>query len=533
MCFLEVIKNYSDKKYKIIVLLFFVIFFLVDIFSVGNYGYSTDENLQRNLGIQAVDLILKNDKAIYESVNTYHGTTFTMIADIIERTFRISNFFFMRHCLSFLLFFASIVFFYFLCKKIFKSWKSGLLGSLFLFLSPRIFVDSFYNPKDLPFLSFFIIAIFTLYIFLETKNIKFAFFHGVATSFAAGMRIIGVLIPVITIIFFIIDFAFEIKQDKSTEHSDVLKKVQALLVYLFVFIVLLCVLMPVLLPNFTANLTAAFHDATDYNNNNPSLFLGHWIESFKIPRSYLPVWMAITIPVFYLVLFIAGLCSFFTALRKNLFIFYRQNKLLIIAVLWFFIPVLDQVIQKTNIYNGWRQMYFVYPALLIFSVNGIKWIYDLLKKINLKYYNVLAAVTAIIIILNLGFISFVMLRIYPYEYAYFNFFAGKDLGVAEKNFTLDYWGMSYKYGLDYILKNDNRKKITYTTINGGSNLGPTLMYLFPKKDRDRLVYVAELTNADYYLSGYFYRNMEKVDIKKKIYTISIEGAPLVGIYKLK
>ncbi len=530
MCFLEVIKNYSDKKYKIIVLLFFVIFFLVDIFSVGNYGYSTDENLQRNLGIQAVDLILKNDKAIYESVNTYHGTTFTMIADIIERTFRISNFFFMRHCLSFLLFFASIVFFYFLCKKIFKSWKSGLLGSLFLFLSPRIFVDSFYNPKDLPFLSFFIIAIFTLYMFLETRSVKFAFFHGLAAGFAAAMRIIGILIPIITVLFFIIDFVLERRQDKSSGYSDVLKKVQVLLIYLFVFAIVFCMMMPVLLADPITNLAAAINNMADYPRNSLSLFLGQQITSFEIPRSYLPAWMAVTTPIFYIILFLVGLCSFFAAVRKNLFTFYKENKYLIVALLWFFIPVLGQIILKTNIYNGWRQMYFVYPALLVFAVSGIKWTYDLLKKNGLKYYSISAVIVATLIILNLGFISFEMVKMHPYEYAYFNIFAGKDLGVVGQRFTIDYWGLSCKYGFDYILKNDDRKKITYTTDFSD---GDQIENLLPKSDRDKLEYVKDLANADYYITVYRYGTKESLDAKKIVYTLSVNGGSLMSIYKLK
>ena len=530
MRFLEVIKNYSEKKYKIIVSLFFIIFFIVGVFSVNKYGYTYDEDNQRELGIQALNLILKNDTAIYNATNKYHGTSFTLIADIIERTFRISNLFFIRHCLTFLLFFISIIFFYFLCKKIFKSWKFGLLGSFFLFLSPRIFVDSFYNPKDLPFLSFFIIAIFTLYMFLETRNIKFAFFHGLATGFAAAMRILGILIPVITILFFIIDFALEKKQDKFSGNSDVFKKVQVLLIYLFVFAVVFCMLMPVLLPDPITNLVAAIKTMADYPNYSPSLFLGQRINNLDIPRSYLPVWMTVTTPIFYIVLFMVGLCGFFAAIRKNLSTFYKENKFLIIAALWFFIPVLGQIILKSNIYNGWRHMYFVYPAFLIFAVNGIKWIYDLLKKINLKYYKVSSAIAVILIILNLGFISFEMLRMYPYEYAYFNIFAGKDLGVAQQRFTVDCWGLSFKYGLEYILKNDDREKITYTTLEG---FGSPIEWLFPKSDRDRLHYVSDLADADYCLSNYKNRTEENIDIKNKIHTISVNGGSLISIYKLK
>jgi len=530
MRYLEVFRGYAEKKYKIIVLLFFIIFLIVGVFSVNNYGYTYDEDNQRDLGIQAVDLILKNDQAIYSATNKYHGSSFTIIADIIERTFRISNLFFIRHCLTFFLFFASLIFFYFLCKKIFKSWKHGLLATLFLFLSPRIFVDSFYNPKDLPFLSFFIIAIFTFYMFLETRNVKFAFFHGIASAFAAGMRIIGLLIPLLTILFFVIDFILDEKQNQPSVHNDTYKKIQTLFIYLFIFIIAFCMVMPILLTNPIANLVATIKNMADFPHYSPSLFLGQRINNLDIPRSYLPVWMAVTTPIFYIVLFIMGLFGFFAAIRKSLSTFYKENKFLIIAALWFFIPVLGQIILSSNIYNGWRHMYFVYPALLIFAVSGIKWIYDLFKRKKLKFYSIYAAIAAILIVLNLGFISFEMIRIYPYEYAYFNVFAGKDLGVAEKRFTLDYWGLSFKYGLEYILKNDDREKITYTNLQG---FGSPMEWLLSEPDRDRLDYVSEFIDADYCLSIYKNGAEEGLDAKNKIHTISVNGGSLLSIYKLK
>ena len=304
------------------------------------------------------------------------------------------------------------------------------------------------------------------------------------------------------------------------------KKIQALLIYLFVFIAIFCILMPVLLPDPIANLVAAIKTMAHYPHDSISLFLGQWITSSEIPRSFLPVWMAVTTPIFYIVLFLAGLCGFFAAIRKNLVTFYKENKYLVVALLWFFIPVLGQIVLKSNIYNGWRHMYFVYPALLIIAVNGIKWIYDLLKKTNLKYYSVSAAIAAIIIMLNLGFISFEMIRMHPYEYVYFNIFAGKDLGVVEKRFTIDFWGMSYKYGLEYILKNDDRKKITYTTASGSAD---KKIYLFPKSDRDRLV-SAGPADAIIILIITDMGAKKRVDVKK-IYTIFVNGGSLISIYK--
>ena len=53
------------------------------------------------------------------------------------------------HLLNFLIFFISLIFFYKLVCKIFNSIYSGLLASLILFTSPRIFAESFYNSRDI------------------------------------------------------------------------------------------------------------------------------------------------------------------------------------------------------------------------------------------------------------------------------------------------------------------------------------------------------------------------------------------------
>ena len=45
-----------------------------------------------------------------------------------------------------------------------------LIGALFLFLSPRIFAESFYSQKDILFMSMFIINIYYAFHFLKLSN---------------------------------------------------------------------------------------------------------------------------------------------------------------------------------------------------------------------------------------------------------------------------------------------------------------------------------------------------------------------------
>ena len=69
----------------------------------------------------------------------------------------------------------------------------------------------------------------------------------------------------------------------------------------------------------------------------------------------------------------------------------------------------------------------------------------------------------------------------------------------KKNFELDYWGLTYREGLEYILKNDKRDtiKIACNTIMGKVNFD-----IFPLKEKKRLVYVKNPEEAVYYLSNY-------------------------------
>ncbi|GAJ22942.1 unnamed protein product, partial [marine sediment metagenome] len=49
-----------------------------------------------------------------------------------------------------------------------------------------------------------------------------------------------------------------------------------------------------------------------------------------------------------------------------------------------------------------------------------------------------------------------MIKNHPHQNVYFNFFAGKNI---KERFELDYWGLSYKQALEYVLENDSSEII--------------------------------------------------------------------------
>ena len=123
---------------------------------------------------------------------------------------------------------------------------------------------------------------------------------------------------------------------------------------------------------------------------------------------------------------------------------------------------------------------------------------------------------------------------HPNQYAFFNVLAGQD---PMKNFDGDYWGLSYRQGLEYIAENDNREKIKISVRNSP---GRHNIKILEKKDRDRFEYVENIKESDYYLTNYRWKMKEnyhlaKIDshpVGKEYFSVNIGQMKILGVYKI-
>ena len=181
---------YKNKLNNYLILLFFIYFFFS--FTIyKDYGISIDEPSTRFHGLVSFNYIigllnkfLFFNFTISESLpdlqNYEHrdyGVFFEIIAITVERILKLNNFneiFYLRHLITNIFFIFSSLFFAKIIFKFTKNLNFSLWGSIILYTTPRIFANSFYNNKDLIFLSvsciFFIIALSflnsTLYVML-------------------------------------------------------------------------------------------------------------------------------------------------------------------------------------------------------------------------------------------------------------------------------------------------------------------------------------------------------------------------------
>lgn len=521
-------KSVIEKRYKLIVILFFLIFLLIGIFIYGDYGISWDEPLQRNIGIVSVNYIMDNDQLLLISTDRDHGPIFEVLLITIERIFNLSNnsraIYFMRHLVTFLLFYASIFFFYKLCKHKFKNWKIGLLGSLFLILSPRIFAHSFYNSKDIPFLALFIISIYTLIRYLNNKTWYNAIFHAIACAFLIDIRILGIIVPLFTYYFFIADLLM-VKDPKIKTPKAIL----SFIIYITLLISCIILFWPTLWTGPFHNFIEAYKSMRGYLWPGSVLYIGNFINSMNLPWHYIPVWIVISTPILYTAGFTIGCFITIKLLLKNPIQSYIKQRNDYIFILWFFMPLATVILLKSTLYDAWRHMFFIYPAFLILSLTGLISSFNFIKiKLKGPGFKIISTVFILIIASSLIYTAQFMIRYHPYQNVYFNPLAGRDMKVIKNNFELDYWGLSYREALEYILENDKGETIKIYVTEG---VGFFNRNILKPGDKERLIYVENPEEANYFISNYRY-HPDEYPYENEFYSIEIGGAKIMIVYKL-
>lgn len=200
------------------------------------------------------------------------------------------------------------------------------------------------------------------------------------------------------------------------------------------------------------------------------LFNGVQYASTDIPRLYLPVLLGIQLTEPVWVLFLLGLAAAMFQLRE-------RREVLVLTAIWFVLPLAGFIINRTPLYDNFRQVFFILPP--VFLVAGI--VFEKIKRPVLQ-------VALIVLCVLPGAVDGI--RLHPYEYIYYNRFIGGVEG-AFRRFELDYWGTSYREAAQWI--NENAPERANVWVDGPAHL--LAMYLRP---RVRVYSLYEAERARYY-----------------------------------
>lgn len=524
-----------DSYRRLVVGLFFGLVVLLGLWRVPDYGSFIDEDSCRESGQVSLVYIYelvppgwlparaaerlaatapKNRLANYRDRD--YGVAFELPLAVVEKLTGYTDMgdvLRLRHRCVWLVCCAGLVAFYWLATRRLRSWRAGLLGVVFLLLSPRQFADFFYNSKDAVFLAVYLGSAATAAAFIRRPNAAWAAWHALACALAIDVRLMGVLVPVLTLALL----------GLRVWHGDYRgeRAGGAALLY--------CVLLPALVvagwPYLWAAPAERFWQALTNMSHfrwiGEMLYRGQLISTANpLPWHYPVVWLGLTTPLLYL----AGLAMALGQLGRQVgrrgWRLYSGDAEWQDLLLWGLGagPFLAVIVLHSTLYDGWRQLYFAYPPLLLLALGGLaagwRW-QPPWPAVRARW----RGAAAVAIAASLGLTASTMVQLHPLENLYFNALAGTH---PELRYEYDYWGLSFRQGLAWVLRHDARPVIRVRTNLPATDILNS--YLLPPADRARLV-IQRYPNgpAEYFMTSYRYHPQPYTGLGPPVYSLRVEG----------
>jgi hypothetical protein len=516
------------------------IFFFLALLAVGlstyrDYGISWDEPFSRQYGAvtlgyvaeQFAPSLLTRAPSDLPSLYTYgdrdHGVLFDAPAVALEVMLGIGdvkNVYLFRHLLTFLVALAGIYAVQRMADRRFLDWRIGLLAALFLVLTPRLFAESFYNSKDIVFMAIFAIAMNTAIRFVLCPSVKNALLHGLASAAAIDVRIMGVILPLTTVTVLIVRF---LKRE-----LPVLTFCRALVAYLSAACILVIAMWPWLWSDPIGNFFQALTNMQSARYYSGVRYLGHVVQSTDLPWHYVLVWISITTPILYLGLFLVGA---FGTLRqvvsRGIGLWASDEELQDILFFGLFAaPVAAVILLRPVLFDGWRHLYFIYPAFLLLAIRGWVSLWG-----NESAWTIRKSILTVFTAMSMVHTVAWMWKAHPFQNVYFNALAGTDL---RSRYDLDYWGLANRKALEFILKHDPGEEIDVYADSLMGSCGVT-MNMIDAQDRIRLRCPVDRNLARYVITNY--RLVKDPDDAKYatdfglFYQIRVDDEPILSVYR--
>lgn len=490
---------------------------IVSIFIFKDYGISWDEDTQRETGKLTYEYIFNDNQELLNWPDKDYGVAFELPLYMLEKALNLKDsrdIYLSRHLATHLFYLVGAFFLFLLIDLLYKNKWLATIGFLLLVLNPRIYAHSFFNTKDIPFMAMFIICLYLNAKAFKTKQIKYFILLGFSYGLLINLRLMGALLPFLSTLFLFFDYWIE-KDKTNLKLWLILTVISCLTLY---------VSWPYLWNNPFFNFYEAFRNMSKFRWGGHVLFNGDITKSRLIGWKYIPTWFSITTPILYLMSGLFGTVILVYYFIKSPYNYLRNilNRNFLVFLICFFGPVFVVIVLRSVLYDGWRQLYFIYPSFILLCVYGL----------HHGFKNGYKKTVLIITFLALFFASKFMVENHPLQHVYFNSLV--DTNTPEHlrlQFELDYWGTSYKQSYDYILNNDASKRITVKVENIPGTLNRLIL---PKNERNRIQLVETIEEADYFITNYrgHYQDYDGLE-SNKWHSIKVYNNSVNAIYKLK
>ncbi len=466
------------------------LFMLVGLVAAGDYGIGPDEVNQRRIAEANLNYILGQAESVAAGLSLYsdrvYGVAFELPLLLTQQALGLTDnhdIHRLRLTLTHLFFIVGAFCCYRLAWRLFDNRLIALLALLLFLLHPRLYAHSFVNSKDLPFLTLFAITLYLLERAFRRDTLGAFLLLGLAVGLLTNLRIMGAMLFPAIIAMRGLDL-FPAKPEPE-------RKAILLTAGLFVLAagLTLYALTPYAWTNPGDYLLTSLNQTANHPNVELELFQGRLLASTEMPRHYGLTWFGITTPPPVLLLGFVGMAAVVASVIARPGAVFRNTRrhLQLLLLACFALPLLAAILLDSNQYNGWRQSYFLYAPFCLLAAGGLHWLLAALARQG-RGRRAAYGLTG----LGVGLIALQLIQLHPGQYDYFNFLV--DRTTPERlgtQYQLDYWGLAYREGLDYLRESHPGETLTVR--------GPrSQVAILPAADR-QLLPPAAGQNADYEL----------------------------------
>lgn len=499
-------------------LMVLILFAVLSSFIYRDYGISFDEVIQREIGEVNYNFVFHDDNTLETYLDKEYGVGFELPLIIIEKTLNLTDLndvFTMRHVVTHAMFLLCMFAGYVLALKLFKNQFIAVATFLMLLLCPRIYAHSYFNTKDIPSLSVVMLCFLVGYNALNKKTIISYAIAGIFCGFAIGLRLMNMIIAAPIIGYLIIDIVSNIKNYKSA-----IKNLISLILFVSIAWLVIVATWPSLWKDPYIRIVEYYKHLSKFRWDGSVLLNGQVIKATELPWYYIPQWFAITVPIFWQILYVVGIVIIGVLLIKKpmSILTHVKTRLLLIFVFCFIGPVAAVIYLKAVLYDDWRHLYFIYPSFVFLAAFAL----SELMKTKLK----IPAISLFVI--QLALVLFFFVKYHPNQNVYFNEFESREQDHLMHKYELDYWQHSFKQGLRWVAANSDKETIYINTkimlLRNFWCLEPELRKRFKSTENDSLL--------DYHLEV-FRTDAYKYSREKSTHEIEVLGSPILRITKMK
>ena len=468
------------------------LFLLVGALTLDDYGVSQDTGPQRAVGKAALDYLAGNGERAFDQVKSpwdrYFGAAFEApLVLILERIIGLEDsrdVLLGRHLLTHLFFLAGGVCCYLLVLRMFGSRALALVAAALFLLHPRLYAHSFFNSKDIPFLTAFMVSLYLVHRAFRRDTLGAFLLCGVGVGLLVNLRIMGIVLFAAVLALRALDLAFvgsagERRRALLTGGAFALA---AMLSY------------HASLPVLWTDPFGRFAEMVDALSSRPphlrNLFRGELLSSTEGPPfDYVPVWVGITTPPATLLLAIAGAAALAWRWLRHPRDILRDGPLrfgLLLAIPPVIVAV-AVVVLETNIHTGWRHLYFLYAPLLLLAIVGLRQLASPSRGrwTRIGAYALTGAGVAVTVVS--------MVRIHPHEGEYFTVLV--DRTTPERlvaRYETDYWDQAPRAVLPGIVGEHPSETLFLRFLRWGREQ----LTILPPDERRRIVDIRDFVPGE-------------------------------------